>query len=135
VVIKPSPCFAVLLSLSHTIAAISVYVAAMPFEARLAIILLILLSLFYYMARDVLLLLPGSWCKIALNQNTVSVVSREGSNFIGQVANKTIANPYFVVLRIRSDSYRFPVSRAIFLDALGSGEFRDLCVRLKFSWR
>lgn len=131
--VKPSPCFAALLLLLHTIAAISVYATAMPFEARLAIILLVLLSLFYYMARDVLLLLPGSWCEIALNQNTVSVVSRDGSSFIGQVANKTVANPYFVVLRIRSDSYRFPVSRAIFPDALGSGEFRDLCVRLKFS--
>lgn len=134
-VVRPSPYFAALLLLLHTMASISVYAASMPFEAKLAIILLILLSLFYYMARDVLLLLPDSWSKIALNQNTVSVVSRDGSNFIGQVANKTIVSPYFVVLRIRSDSYRFPVSRAIFPDALGSGEFRDLCVRLKFSWR
>ncbi|MBI5437344.1 MAG: hypothetical protein HY936_00015 [Nitrosomonadales bacterium] len=130
--IKPSPRFAMLLLLSHTIAAIAVYAAAMPFEARLAIILLVLLSLSYYMARDVLLLLPDSWCDIALDQNIVSVVSRDGSSFFGQAASKTIASPYFVLLRIRLDSHRLPVSRAIFPDALGVGEFRDLCVRLKF---
>lgn len=133
--VKPSPCFAALLLLLHMIVAIAVYATAMPLYARLAIILLVLLSLIYYVARDVLLLLPDSWCEIALNQNTVSIVSRDGSNLIGQAANKTVANPYFVVLRIRSDSYRLPVSRVIFPDALGAGEFRDLCVRLKFSWR
>ncbi|MDO8465929.1 MAG: hypothetical protein Q7S46_11855 [Gallionella sp.] len=105
----------------------------MPFEARWAIILLIFLSLFYYMARDVLLLLPGSWCDIAFNQDIVSVVSRDGSSFFGRAANKTIACPYFVVLRIRLDSHRLPVSRVIFPDALAVGEFRGLCVRLKFN--
>ncbi|MFZ2303082.1 MAG: protein YgfX [Gallionella sp.] len=131
--IKPSPRFAVLLLLFHAIVAIAVYAVSMPLQARLAVILLILLSLIYYMARDVFLLLPSSWRDIALNQNIVSVVSRDGSSFFGQAANKTIASPYFVVLRIRSDNYRLPVSRVIFPDALGAGEFRGLCVRLKFN--
>ena len=47
VAIKPSPRFAVLLLLFHAIAAIAVYAAALPLYARLAIILLILLSLVY----------------------------------------------------------------------------------------
>jgi len=131
--IKPSSRFAILLLLFHTIVAIVVYAAAMPLAARLAVILLILLSLIYYLARDVLLLFPDSWCDIALDQNAVSVVSRDGSSLLGQLANKTIVSSYFVVLRIRSDSHRLPVSRVIFPDALGSGEFRDLCVRMKFA--
>jgi hypothetical protein len=131
--IKPSPRFAILLLSLHTITAIAVYAATMPMAARWAIILPILLSLIYYLARDVLLLLPDSWCDIALNQNSVSVVSRNGSSFLGLVANKTIASPYFVILRIKSDNRRLPVSRVIFPDALGKDEFRDLCVRLKFA--
>lgn len=95
--------------------------------------LLISLSLFYHLARDVLLLLPDSWCDIALDQSSVSVVSRDGSSFLGQVANKTVVSPYFVILRIRSDSHWLPVSRVIFPDALGAGEFRELCVRLRFA--
>lgn len=131
--IKPSLRFAMLLLLVHTITAIAVYAAAMPLPARLAIILLILLSLIYYTARDILLLLPDSWCDIALDQNAVSILSGDGAGFTGQLAYKTVACPYFVVLRIRQDHHLRPVSRVIFSDALGAGEFRELCVRLKFA--
>lgn len=130
--IKPSPRFALLLLLSHTIAAMAVYATAIPLTARLAMILLILLSLFYYLARDALLLLPGSWCDIVLEQNNVSVISRGGSSSLGKVASKTMISPYFVVLRIRFDSHRLLVSRVIFPDALNPDKFRDLCVRLRF---
>ena len=130
--IKPSLRFAVLLLLSHTVAAITVYATAMPLAPRLAMILLILLSLFYYLARDAWLLLPDSWCDIAFDQNSVSVVFRDDSSFLGKVATKTMVSPYFVVLRIKLDSRRLPVSRIIFPDALGTDVFRDLCVRLKF---
>ncbi|MDD2916169.1 MAG: hypothetical protein PHP70_12705 [Gallionella sp.] len=122
-----------LLVLFHTITAIAVYVAAMPLPARLAIILLICLSLLYYLARDVLLLLHDSWCDIALDQNVVSVVLRDGPGFTGQLANKTVVSQYFVILRIRPDHHRLPVSRVIFPDALGAGEFRELRVCLKFA--
>lgn len=131
--IKPSPRFAMLLLLFHLMVAIVVYATAMPLAARLAMIGLIFLSLFYYLVRDILMLLPDSWCDIALDKNSVSVVSRDGSSFLGQVANKTIVSPYFVVLRIKSDSHRLPVSRVIFPDALGADAFRDLRVRLKFA--
>lgn len=130
--LKPSLRFAVLLLLSHTVAAMAVYATAMPLAARLAMILLILLGLFYYLARDAWLLRPDSWCDIALGQNSVSVVFRDGSSFLGKVASKTMVSPYFVVLRIKLDSHRLPVSRVIFPDALGADAFRDLCVRLKF---
>lgn len=131
--INPSPRFAMLLSLFHSIVAIAVYATAMPLAARLAISLLIFLSLLYYLARDALLLLPDSWCDIVLNQDSASVVSRNGSEFSGQVANRTIVSPHFVVLRIKSDNHLLPVSRVIFPDALGAEVFRDLCVRLKFA--
>lgn len=131
--IKPSPRFAMLLLLFHSIVAIAVYATAMPLAARLAVILLVFLSLLYYLARDALLLLPGSWCDIALNQDSVSVVSGNGSGFSGQVANKTIVSPHFIVLRIKPDNHLLPVSRVIFPDALGAEAFRDLCVRLKFA--
>ena len=131
--IKPSLRFAMLLSLFHAIVAIVVYVTNMPLVARLAVILLVFLSLLYYLARDVLLILPDSWCDIALDKNSVSVIFRDGSNFLGRVANKTVTGPYFVVLRIKQANHFLPVSRVIFPDALGTDAFRDLCVRLKFA--
>ncbi len=121
-----------LLLLFHAIVATVVSMTVMPPAARLAILMLILLSLIYYLARDVLLLFPDSWREIAFDQGGVSVVTRDGSSLFGQVANNTTVSPYFAVLRVRVEGYRLPVFRTIFPDALDAGAFRELSVRLRF---
>lgn len=132
-IIKPAPRFAMLLLMFHGMAATVVYVAAMPLANRLAMLLLIFLSLSYYLARDVLLLMPDSWRKISLDQGSVSVVTRDGSGFIGQVANETVVSAHLIVLCLRLEGRRLLVARVIFPDALDAGAFRELCVRLRFS--
>ncbi|MFZ2525499.1 MAG: hypothetical protein WAW87_09310 [Candidatus Ferrigenium altingense] len=67
--IKPSPRLAMLLLLFHAIVATVVSMTVMPLAARLAILMLILLSLIYYLARDVLLLFPDSWREIAFENH------------------------------------------------------------------
>lgn len=131
--VKPSLRFAVLLLVLHMIAATVVYATAMPLPVKLVILLLISLSLFYYLARDVLLLFPDSWREISLDQNGVSVIARDGSGFLGQVANQTIVSPYFVVLCVRLEGHRLLASRVIFPDAMSAGAFREFCVHLKFA--
>lgn len=131
--IKPSVRFATVLLLSHAIAASVVYMTAMPWTARLAVLLLIVLSLSYYLARDAFLIFPDSWREISLDQSSVSVVARNGSKLIGQVAGKTIVSPYFVLLRIRPEGRYRSISRVIFPDAMGGDAFRELRVRLKFA--
>lgn len=130
--VKPSARFAVLLLLFHLVVATVVYVTALSLEFKLAMLLLILLSLFYYMARDALLIFPNSWRNISFDQSGVSVIARDGSSFAGQVANETIVSTYFVVLRVRLEGQRMLVSRVIFPDAMLSGAFRELCIHLKF---
>lgn len=131
--VKSSLRFAVLLLVLHMIAATVVYATAMPLPVKLVMLLLISLSLFYYLARDVLLLFPDSWREISLDQNGVSVIARDGSSFLGQVANKTVVSPYFVVLCVRLERHRLLVSRVIFPDAMSTGAFREFCVHLKFA--
>jgi hypothetical protein len=131
--IKSSLRFAVLLLVLHMIAATVVYATAMPLPVKLVMLLLISLSLFYYLARNVLLLFPDSWREISLDQNGVSVIARDGSSFLGQVANKTVVSPYFVVLCVRLEGHRLLVSRVIFPDAMSTGAFREFCVHLKFA--
>jgi hypothetical protein len=131
--VKSSLRFAVLLLVLHMIAATVVYATAMPLLVKLVMLLLISLSLFYYLARDVLLLFPDSWREISLDQNGVSVIARDGSSFLGQVANKTVVSPYFVVLCVRLEGHRLLVSRVIFPDAMSTGAFREFCVHLKFA--
>lgn len=131
--IRPSLRFAMLLLLFHLIVAIVVYLTAIPSPAKLVILSVILLSLFYYLARDALLLLPNSWREILLDQNGVSIATRNGLSVQGRVANKTVVNPFFVLLRIRLEGRRVPVSLVIFPDALDAGLFRGLCVQLRFA--
>jgi hypothetical protein len=131
--IKPSPRFVLFLLFLHVAAAITVYATAVPAAVKLAVILLIALSLIYYLARDVFLFLPDSWCQISLAQNNVSIVVRDGSSFIARVKNTTIVSPYCVVLQVRVEGHRRLATRIFFPDGLGAGEFRELCVRLKFA--
>jgi len=130
--IKPSRFFIMLLLLLHTITAVVVYVTDVPPMIRLAMFLLILLSLFYHLARDALLLLPNSWSEISLDRGSVAVVTQDGSHFDGMVTGRSIVSPYFVVLCVKLKG-RLTVSRIVFPDALGAGEFRELCVRLRFA--
>lgn len=131
--VKPSPRFAVLLLLLHVFAAVVVSATAMSWSAKLLMFLVVGLSLTYYLLRDVLLLLPGSWHEISIDQKDVSIVAGNGSEFLGQIANQTVVNPYFVVLCVKSQTHHGLVCRVIFPDSISSGAFRELCVHLKFA--
>jgi hypothetical protein len=131
--IKPSLRFAVLLLLLHMLVATVVYATAITLPVKLVTFLLIAMSMFYYLARDALLLLPGSWREISLDKNSVSVAAKDGSISLGQVANQTVVSPYFVVLCVRLDGHRLLGSRVIFPDAMSTRAFRELCVHLKFA--
>lgn len=133
--INPSPRLALLLLLSHAVAATVAAMAELPPAAILAALMLVLLSLLYHLARDALLLLPGSWCRISFVQDTISVATRGDYGFSGKVLNQTMISPYFAVLRVRPEGRRLPVFRIIFPDALESGMFRELCVQLRFGCR
>ena len=131
--INPSPRLAMLLVLFHALAATVVYVTVMSLVAKLAIFMLVFLSLFYYLARDALLLFPDSWCEVSVNQGKVSVVTRRGTVFSGQVVSKTTVSPFFAVLHVRLEGFRLSASQTILPDAPSNREFRNLCLLLKFS--
>ncbi len=131
--VKPSLRFALSLLLLHAMVAAVVYATAMAFPAKLVWFVLIAVSLIYHMARDVLMVLPDSWHEISLVQNDISVTVRNGTSFFGQVAERTVVSPYFLVLCVSLEGHRPPVSRVIFPDSMSAGAFRVLCVHLKFA--
>lgn len=131
--IKSSPRYAILLLSVHTIVATVVCLTAIPQLTRLALLLLITLSLFYYLARDFFLLLPNSWCEVSLVPDGHLVVTMNNSELSFSFTNQTIVSPYFVLLCVRLEGHRLPISRAIFPDALAADVFRELCVHLKFA--
>lgn len=131
--IKPSIRFATVLLLSHAIAAFVVYVTAIPWAARLALYLPVVLSLPYFLARDAWLISPDSWREISLDRGGASVVARDGSTLIGRIAGSTLVSPYFVLLCLRPEGHYRAISRVIFPDAMDREAFRDLRVHLKFA--
>lgn len=131
--IRPSLRLAILLLLFHLTVAVAVYLTAMPLAARMAMLVTILLSLFYYLLRDALLLLPNSCRGILLDQNSVSITTQNGSLIQGSVVNNTVVSPLVILLRAKLEGHLVPVSFVIFPDALGAGVFRELCVYLKFA--
>lgn len=131
--IKFSLRFAMSLLLLHVMTAVVVYATAMLLEVKLAMFLLISLSLSYYLARDIFWLLPDSWREISLDQDGVEIVTRGGSKLLGKCANETTVSSYFIVLRVKLEDHHLPVSRVIFADALEAGMFREFCVRLRFT--
>lgn len=131
--IRPSLRLALWLLLFHIIVAAVVYVTLMPLASMLAMHALIMLSMFYYLARDVLLLFSNSWRGISFDQDCVSVSTKNGPGFSGKIAYKTTVSPYLAVLSVKVEGHRLPVFRVIFPDALDDGAFRGLCVHLRFS--
>jgi len=131
--VKPSLRFAASLMMLHILSAAVVYATDISWPAKLAMLMLILVSLAYFLARDVQLLLRNSWCEFTVEKKDVSVVTRNGTVFQGKIANKTFVSPYFVVLCVKMERRRLLVSRVIFPDAMSAGSFRELCVYLKFA--
>ena len=130
--IKPSPTFAVLLLSLHAAAAILVYITDIPLSAAIALLFLIASSLIYHVARDVLLSLPNSWREFRIEAGGLTVVSRDGSISCGQLKNRTVVSPYFIVLRVSLAGKYLGSSRVICPDTLEPGLFRELCVQLKY---
>lgn len=131
--IKPSPRFVVALLSLHLVAVIVVCVTDIPLIAGMSAILIVLLSLLFHLGRDALLLMAGSWCEVSLGQAGVTVVTRDGSSFIGKLANNTFVSPYFIVLCISPEGRHLPLSRVIFADAMDADDYRELRVRLRFN--
>jgi len=129
--IKPSPAFAVLLLLKHATAAIIVYITDIPLSVTFTLLLLIGFSLIYLIARDVLLVLPNSWCEFDFVAGDLSVESRDGSITCVQLKSNTTVSPYLVVLRVSWAGKYLGASRVICPDMLDSDLYRELCVQLR----
>lgn len=129
-VIKPSKCFALLLLALHLLALCSVWLTNLVVLQQLGLSLLVLLSLFYHLNR--LLLGKQSWRAFSLDKLRVVVITRGGEEWGGSVLKQTVVTPYFVLLHVKLEQRRAPVSQIICRDALQTDAFRELRVRLRF---
>jgi len=117
----------------HLVAFAMVMLTALPLWARFIMLLMILLSMIYQLARDVFFLLPGSWREFSLDQDGVTIVTRDGASFQGRIAQDSVVSPYLIVLRVKQEGKFLLRSRVLFPDSLEQDAFRRTCVLLRYS--
>lgn len=131
IMIRPSARLATALVLTHILAAIAVFATVMPRSARVLALGLILLSLSFYLARDIFLILPGSWREVLVATDGVSVLLRSGFRLTGRVAAGTVITPLFIILGIHPEGRHLPLFRIMLPHPEDGDQFRRLSVRLR----
>ncbi len=131
--IKSSRYLAGLLLILHLGSAMAVTMTSLAWAVKWILFMLLVLSLLYYLLRDVWLRFPYSWREITLRQDGVSIGLQSSLILAGRMLNTSVVFSYFVILLVRLDGHRFNTARVIFRDALQPEAFRELCVYLKYS--
>lgn len=131
-VLRPSKTFALLLLAVHLLALGSVWLSNIAIWICCALSVLILLSLFYHLSRHVLLRSKSSWLSFSLDQKYAHIHTIGGVELDGEIVYRTVVTPHCIVLCVRPEGKKLPVTQVIFRDALQDETFRELCVRLRF---
>jgi len=132
-VIKFSRKLAAVIVFLHLVTSAMVLMTDLPLWTRSILLLMILLSMIYHLARNVLFLLPGSWREFSLDQDGVTIVTRDGTSFQGRIAQGTVVSPYLILLRVKLEGEFLLKSRVLFPDSLEQDAFRRACVLLRYS--
>jgi hypothetical protein len=128
--IRPSMIFLALLIAVHLLTIVSISQTALEPWARVAIIVVIVLSLLYQVY---LHLGKTSWRSVTLDGRHIIITTQDGKVIAGELNQQTVVIPFCVVLCIKPDSQYFTVCQVIFKDGMQIDAFRNLRVRLRFS--
>ncbi len=132
-----------LLGLLLSIAIVSAIIVAMlpiTFLIKLAIIALIVLTSFYYILRDCLLLLPWSWQSVEVNHaGKLRLTNQQGQQFSPKVHACSLVNAQLIVLNFEGKSIKKGIfnhlpSLILFLNATNAEQHRQLRVWLRW-WK
>ncbi|MDO8413714.1 MAG: hypothetical protein Q7S51_08005 [Gallionellaceae bacterium] len=130
---QPSWYLAILLLMAHGAVLFALYVLPLPTWAKIALTLLLLASLFFYVRRDARLSAPSSVITLALNGDDVVLTTRNGKPEAAQLLNHSMVSPWLTVLNSVPRGATCTRRIIIFPDSLDTESFRQLRVWLK--WR
>lgn len=130
--LRPSRCFAAILTAAHGATFLSVLLLPLPFWAQAALAFLLLFSLIYHLRRDALRSAPSAAVSLMLEQEQITLVTRNGRQLTGQVLRSTLVTPLITVLNMLPHGARFANSVVILPDSLDDESYRLLRVWLKW---
>lgn len=131
--LKPSFRFGLWLVLMHGLTFGVLWFLSLPGWLAALLGMSLIVSAIYYLMRDVLGNLPGSWQSLAWQGERLVVKQHNGQQLAGMPARESVVCRHFVVLGLRTATARLTRWRVIFPDALDPESFRRLVVALTFS--
>lgn len=106
--------------------------ALAPMWSKLALAVLLLSSLLYYLRRDAWLRLPASCIGLVLEEDRAMLLRRDGVRLPCEILNDSLVMPYLTILNVLPQGARFARSVVILPDSLEAESFRQLRVWLKW---
>ncbi len=133
---KPSFWLAGMLSLAHIATAILLWPLLLPLGVKMLIVILLVISLAYYLCCDALLCTNKAVISFSLSEKMrCTVTTRSGKTTACDVLGSTFVAPYLVVLNLQSEGGFFPCSIVILPDGIDADMHRQLRVWLRWKWQ
>lgn len=130
--LRPSRCFAAMLMAAHGLACLAVLLVALPLWTQAALTFLLLCSLIYHLWRDAWLYAPSAAALLMLEQDQVTLETRDGKRLEGRISRHTLVTPLITVLLMLPHGARLARSVVILPDSLDDESFRLLRVWLRW---
>ena len=130
---QPSGYLAISLLLAHSAALLAIYAIPLPGWAKIALTLLLLANLLFYLRRDAQLSAPSSVITLTLDGDDLMLTARNGKCWVARLLSTSMVTPVLTVLNSSSPGAIFARPIIIFPDSLDAESFRQLRVWLK--WR
>ncbi|WP_177166681.1 protein YgfX [Nitrosomonas sp. Nm51] len=133
--LKPSKLLVVILIAAHCAAALLLGLLSVIPEVKLAGMLVLLASLYFYLKRDALQRSAHSAVLLGFSGIRCALETKCGQMFEYAISGETYVSPYLTVLILRSQRSWLTQSIVILPDTISSEEFRRLRVFLRWKWK
>ncbi len=134
--LKSSTHLAAILNSAHIIAAVLLWPLALPIGIKLAGVVIMVMSLIYYLRHDALLSASTAVVAFELSDTMqCTLETRSGKSIICTILVSTFVAPYLTVVNLQPLDQFFARSVVILPDSIDAEEFRRLRVLLRWKWK
>ncbi len=125
-----------LLSFAHAAAGLVLWPLALPLDMKAAIIVLLIVSLIYYLRKDALLTAHDAVVALTLMEEMSCILTaRSGQSMICSLSDSTFVTPYLTVINLQPNEWFLMRSVVILPDSIDAEEFRRLRIWLRWEWK
>lgn len=130
--LRPSLIFSSLLLFGYSLALLIVFTLPVVVFGKIALAVFLVCALVYYLRRDAWLSASQSPVAIKIEGNEITLLTRGGTELLGQISGSSVVTPVITVLKIFSAAQKASLHIVIFPDSMDKEQFSKLRVLLKW---